>query len=237
MKLNTRYVALAGAVIGTAALVSYAVADPGRGHAYGHSQAGTSVGATSGAGLKSGMAVSGAQLASGDGAAAPTFKNGDEFFTPAGKVRTLAGDFVSAEAGQTVSQKNDQGPQFLNSTGTNSNATVSAGSATTATSKPTVVIDAATHKPDWVANASSGRDPKSKPSPMPSATPGGTHSSPSPMPSATPGGTQSSPVPKPTGTPYPTDIPDVFPTASPMGHIMPPGLTPTQPSIDPPPDI
>jgi hypothetical protein len=225
MKLNTCYVAVAGAVIGIAVLVSYAVADPGRGHAYGHSQDGTSMGATSGAGLKSGMATSGAQLASVDGTAAPTFKNGDEFFTPAGKVRTLGSDFVSAGAGQTVSQKSDQGSQFLNSTGTNSNTNAGAGSATTATSKPSSVIAAATQKTDWIANASSGRDPKTKPSPMPSATPGGTHSSPSPIPSATPGGTQSSPIPKPSGTPYPTDIPDVFPTASPEGHILPPGLS------------
>ena len=172
MKMDARYAAIVGAVICTALLVSYAIADPGHGHAYGHSQSGTS-----GGGISNGI-TSGGQLTTGDGTAALTFKNGDEFFTPVGKVRAQGSDFVPARAGQAVSQKNDQGSQFLNTSGANSSTTGSAGSATTAPSKPNSVTDAATQKPDWVVNASSSR-PKPKASPIPSATPGLTPKQPS----------------------------------------------------------
>ena len=48
------------------------------------------------------------------------------------------------------------------------------------------------------------------PSPIPSATPGGTHPSPSPIPSATPGGTHPSPSPIPSATPGGDGGPDVL---------------------------
>src|SRR5438067_2819373 len=77
MKMNARYAAVVGAAICTGLLISYAAADPGHGHAYGHSQASTSRDASSG------VAGSTAQLFPGDGIAAPTFKNATVFFTSA----------------------------------------------------------------------------------------------------------------------------------------------------------
>jgi hypothetical protein len=53
-------------------------------------------------------------------------------------------------------------------------------------------------------------------SPIPSATPGGTHSSPSPIPSATPGGDHPSPSPEPTETPGDHGVSPI-PSATPGG--------------------
>jgi hypothetical protein len=216
MKMNTRYAAVVGAAIGTALLVSYAVADPGRGHAYGHSQSSVSRNATSG------VVTSGPQLAPGDGLAAPTFKNGSDFFTTATTEKSHGrnGDFIGVPANaQTGAQKSDPASQFLTPTSAGSNTSAVASSATTATSKPSSVTDTAAQQPEWLINATSSRH-----EPKPSATAGGTQPSPSPTQSATPAAIQS-PAPTLTTTPYPTDVPDVFPAGTPEGHIMPPGLS------------
>ena len=224
MKLNIRHAAGVGAAIGAVLLVSYAAADPGRGHAYGHSQTGNSVGSGSG-GAASGGSVSGAQLTGGDGTAALTVKTGDEFFINGTKIRGMGNDFVQGGGDRS---------QFLNASSSDSKTTAGATSATTTASKTGSVSDAAAPKPDWLVNASSDRSPKAKPSPVS----GDEH----PSPSATPGAT-ASPIPTQTGTPYPVDVPDVFPSGTPEGHILPPGqpptpkLTPSQPAINPPPDI
>ena len=77
-----------------------------------------------------------------------------------------------------------------------------------------------------------GRTKHPHPSPIPSATPGGTHPGPSPIPSATPGGTHPSPSPIPSATPG-GPSPDPSPSATPPDDILYPIDPIPKPSASP----
>src|ERR1700726_4380369 len=161
MRPSTHYFAAVAVAFCIALVGSSAIADPGHGHAYGHSQ----VGGVSSGGM-SGGSSSGALLSSGDGMLAPIYKNSSDFFT-AGSAEKLRGrdiNFVPPNARDSAMQKSGAS-DFVNSSNSGSNTSPVTSSPTTPSKSNSVAGDSATQKPDWLVNALSGGAEKSKPGP------------------------------------------------------------------------
>ena len=163
MKPITHYLASVAVAFCIALVGSSAIADPGHGRAYGHSQLGVSGGGISGGGSSS------AQLFPGDGLTAPIYKNSTDFFTTGSAEKLHKGDinFVPPNARDSAIQKTATS-DFINSSTAGSTTSAVTSSQTTTTSKSSAVAgDSATPKPDWFVNALSSGGSKSKPAPSP----------------------------------------------------------------------
>ena len=179
MKPITHYLASVAIAFCIVLVGSSAIAEPGHGRAYGHSQVGVSGGGISGGGSSS------AQLFPGDGLTAPIYKNSTDFFTTGSAEKLHKGDinFVPPNARDSAIQKTGTSDFINSSTAVSTTSSVTTSQTTTTSKSSAVAVDSATPKPDWFVNALSSGGSKSKPAPSPSPAPQASAApSPSPAP-------------------------------------------------------